>query len=159
MSTPAKAVPVKAVPEGYHTVTPYLVVQGAGKLIDFMKAAFDAQEMFRMPMPDGSIGHAELRIGNSMIMLGEASSQWKALPATLQLYLEDVDAVYARAVAAGGTPVSEPANQFYGDRRGGVKDMCGNFWWVATHIEDVSEEEIDRKSTRLNSSHLGISYA
>src|ERR1035437_4172950 len=85
MSTPAKAVPVKAVPEGYHTVTPYLVVQGAGKLIDFMKAPFDAQEMFRMPMPDGSIGHAELRIGNSMIMLGEASSQWKAMPATATL--------------------------------------------------------------------------
>ena len=79
MSTPAKAVPVKAVPEGYHTVTPYLVVQGAGKLIDFMKAAFGAQEMFRMPMPDGSVGHAELRIGNSMIMLGEARDQFKAM--------------------------------------------------------------------------------
>ena len=120
-------------------------MQGAGKLIDFMKAAFDAREIFRMPMPDGSIGHAELRIGNSMIMLGEASGQWKAMPATLQLYLEDVDAVYARAVAAGGTPIAEPANQFYGDRRGGVRDMCGNNWWVATHVEDVSAEEMKRR--------------
>jgi PhnB protein len=153
MSTPAKAVPVKAVPEGYHTVTPYLVVQGAGKLIDFLKAAFDAQENFRMPMPDGSIGHAEVRIGNSMVMLGEARDQWKAMPATLQLYLEDVDAVYARAVAAGATPVAEPTNQFYGDRRGGVQDMCGNNWWMATHIEDVSEEEMKRRMDAAAGGH------
>src|ERR1017187_5907779 len=98
MSTPAKPVPVKAVPEGHHSVTPYLVVQGAGKLIDFMKAAFDAQEIVRMSMPDGSIGHAEMRIGNSMVMIGEARDQWKAMPTSLYLYLEDVDAVYARAV-------------------------------------------------------------
>ena len=145
MSTPAKAVPVKAVPEGYHSVTPYLVVQGVGKLIDFMKAAFDAQEIFRMPMPDGSIGHAEVRIGDSLIMLGEARDQFKAMPTTLNLYLEDVDAAYARALAAGATAVSEPKNQFYGDRSGGVRDMCGNNWYVATHIEDVSEEEMKRR--------------
>ena len=153
MSIPAKAVPVKPIPEGYHTVTPYLVVQGAGKLIDFMKAAFNAQEMFRMPMPDGSIGHAEMRIGNSAIMLGEANDQHKAMPPCLQLYLEDVDAVYARAVAAGATPVAEPANQFYGDRRGGVQDMCGNYWWMATHIEDVSEEEMKRRMEAAAGGH------
>jgi PhnB protein len=153
MSTSAKAVPVKAVPEGYHSVTPYLVVQGAGKLIDFMKAAFDAQEIFRMPMPDGSIGHAEMRIGNSMIMIGEARDQFKAMPATLQLYLEDVDAVYARAVAAGGTAVAEPKNQFYGDRSGAVQDMCGNFWWVATHVEDVSKEEMKRRMEAAAGGH------
>src|ERR1039457_4543014 len=153
MSTPAKAVPVKPIPEGHHSVTPYLVVQGAGKLIDFMKAAFDAQETVRMSMPDGSIGHAELRIGNSMIMLGEARDQWKAMPTSLYLYLEDVDAVYARAVAAGGTPVSEPTNQFYGDRSGSVQDMCGNFWWVATHIEDVSEEEMKRRMDGAGGGH------
>ena len=137
--------PVRAVPEGYHTVTPYLVVQGAGKLIDFMKAAFDAQEIVRMSMPDGSIGHAEMRIGDSMVMLGEARDQWKAMPTSLYLYLEDVDAVYARALAAGATAISEPKNQFYGDRSGAVQDMCGNFWWVATHIDDVSEEEMKRR--------------
>ena len=145
MSTPARAVPVNPIPEGYHTVTPYLVVQGAGKLIDFMKAAFGAQEIVRMLQPDGSIGHTEMRIGDSMVMLGEARDQWKAMPTTLYLYLENVDAVYARALAAGATPVSEPKNQFYGDRSGAVQDMCGNFWWMATHVEDVSEEEMKRR--------------
>jgi PhnB protein len=120
-------------------------VQGAGKLIDFMKAAFDAQEIVRMSMPDGSIGHAEMRIGNSMVMIGEARDQFRAMPTTLNLYLEDVDAAYARALAAGATAVSEPKNQFYGDRSGGVRDMCGNNWYVATHIEDVSEEEMKRR--------------
>ena len=153
MSTPAKAVPVKPIPEGYHTVTPYLVVQGVGRLIDFMKAAFDAQEIFRMPMPDGSIGHAEVRIGDSLIMLGEARDQFKAMPTTLNLYLEDVDAAYARALAAGATAVSEPKNQFYGDRSGGVRDMCGNHWYVATHIEDVSEEEMKRRMDASGGGH------
>ena len=153
MSTPAKAVPVKAVPEGYHTVTPYLVVQGAGKLIDFMKAAFGAQEIVLMPMPDGSIGHAELRIGNSMIMIGEARDQWKAMPTSLYLYLEDVDAVYARALAAGATAISEPKNQFYGDRSGAVLDLCGNFWWMATHVEDVSDEEMKRRMAAAAGGH------
>jgi uncharacterized glyoxalase superfamily protein PhnB len=120
-------------------------VQGAGKLIDFMKAAFGAQEIVRMLQPDGSIGHTEMRIGDSMVMLGEARDQWKAMPTTLYLYLENVDAVYARALAAGATPVSEPKNQFYGDRSGAVQDMCGNFWWMATHVEDVSEEEMKRR--------------
>jgi PhnB protein len=153
MSTPAKPVPVKAVPEGHHSVTPYLVVQGAGKLIDFMKAAFDAQEIVRMSMPDGSIGHAEMRIGNSMVMIGEVRDQWKSMPTSLYLYLEDVDAVYARALAAGATAISEPKNQFYGDRSGAVQDMCGNFWWVATHVEDVSEEEMKRRMEAAAGGH------
>ena len=89
--------PVKAVPEGYHSVTPYLIVEGAEKLIDFLKAAFGAQENVRMLQPDGSIGHTEIRIGDSFIMLSDAQAQWKAMPTTLYLYLEDVDAAYARA--------------------------------------------------------------
>ena len=145
--------PVKAVPEGHHSVTPYLVVQGAGKLIDFMKAAFDAQEVSRMSMPDGSIGHAEMRIGDSMVMLGEARDQWKAMPTSLYLYLEGVDAVYARALAAGATVVSEPKDQFYGDRSGAVLDMCGNFWWMATHVEDVSEEEMKHRMEAARGGH------
>ena len=153
MSTQAKAVPVKAIPEGYHSVTPYLVVQGAGKLIDFMKAAFGAREMFRMPGPDGKIGHAEMRVGNSMVMLADAQGPWKAMPTTLQLYVEDVDAVYARAIAAGGTSLSEPTDQFYGDRRGGVQDICGNSWWVATHIEDVSMDEMQRRQEAAAGGH------
>ena len=145
--------PVKAVPEGHHSVTPYLVVQGAGKLIDFMKAAFDAQEVSRMSMPDGSIGHAEMRIGNSMVMIGEARDQWKAMPTTLYLYLEDVDAAYVRALAAGATVVMEPKDQFYGDRSGGVQDMCGNFWWMATRVEDLSEDEVRRRHEAARGGH------
>jgi uncharacterized glyoxalase superfamily protein PhnB len=128
-------------------------VQGAGKLIDFMKAAFGAQEIVRMLQPDGSIGHTEMRIGDSMVMLGEARDQWKAMPTTLYLYLEDVDAVYACALAAGATPVSEPKDQFYGDRSGAVQDMCGNFWWLATHVEDVSEEEMKRRQEAAGGGH------
>jgi PhnB protein len=137
--------PIKAVPEGYHSVTPYLTVQGAAKLIDFLKAAFGAQEIVRMPHPDGTIGHTEMRIGDSVVMLSEARDHCKAMPTTLYLYLDDVDAAYARALAAGATPVAEPEDKFYGDRSGGVQDMCGNFWWVATHVEDLSEDELKRR--------------
>jgi PhnB protein len=114
-------------------------------MIDFLKAAFDAREVFRMQQPDGRIGHAEMRIGDSVVMLADANDRFNARPTTLQLYLEDVDAAYARALAAGATPISEPTNQFYGDRRGGVQDMCGNSWFVATHVEDVSPEEMKRR--------------
>ena len=124
--------PVKAVPEGYHSVTPYLVVQGAGKLIDFMGG-----------VADGTVGHTEMRIGDSVIMLSEARDQWKAMPATLHLYVEDI-AAYARAPAAGATVVAEPRTSPTGDRSGGGR-QCGNFWWVATRIEDLSEEELKRR--------------
>jgi PhnB protein len=136
---------VKAIPEGYHSVTPYLVVVGAGKLIEFLKATFGAKEVLRMPGPGGTVGHAEMRVGDSVVMLADATEQWKAMPGKLQVYLEDVDAAYARALAAGATPILEPKDQFYGDRRGGVKDACGNEWWVATHVEDVPEEELIRR--------------
>jgi len=145
--------PVKAVPEGYHSITPYLVVQSAEKLIDFLKAAFGARETVRLLQPDGSIGHTEMRIGDSVLMLSEARAQWKAMPATLYLYLEDVDAAYARALAAGATGVAEPKDQFYGDRSGGVQDMCGNFWWVATRTEDLSEEELKRRHQTALAGH------
>ena len=145
--------PVKAVPEGHHTITPYLVVEGAEKLIDFLKAAFGAREIGRMLHPDGSIGHSEMRIGDSVLMLSEARAQWKAMPTTLYLYLEDVDAAYARALAAGATAIAEPKNQFYGDRSGGVQDMCGNFWWVATHVEDLSDEELKRRHEAARGGH------
>jgi PhnB protein len=137
---------VKAIPDGYHAVTPYLVVQGAAKLIDFLKQAFDAQETFRMPMPDGTIMHAEVKIGDSMMMMGEASEQWKPMPAALYLYVTDADAVYKRALQAGATSIMEPADQFYGDRHGGVKDPSGNMWWIATHKEDVAPEELKKRA-------------
>jgi uncharacterized glyoxalase superfamily protein PhnB len=137
---------VKAIPEGYHAITPYLVATGASKLVDFLKQAFDAQEIFRMPAPDGSIMHAEIKIGDAMVMLGEASEQWKPMPCALCLYVQDADAVYRRALQAGATSLMEPTDQFYGDRQGGVKDPSGNTWWIATHKEDVSPEELKRRS-------------
>lgn len=137
---------VKPIPEGHHSVTPYLVVPGVAKLIDFLKQAFGAQETERMARPDGTIMHAEVRIGDSMIMMGESSEQYKPMPAAIYLYVEDVDATYKRAVQAGGISQSEPADQFYGDRHGSVKDPSGNLWWIATHKEDVSREEMARRA-------------
>ena len=136
----------KPIPEGFHTITPYLVVQGVSKLIDFLKQAFDAKEIHRTAMPDGTVMHAEVKIGDSPVMMGEARGDYAAMPACLYLYVTDVDAVYKRAVQAGGKSVAEPKDQFYGDRSGGVKDFCGNQWWIATHQEDVSAEEIARRA-------------
>jgi len=137
---------VNPIPEGYHTVTPYIVVEGAAKLIDFLKQAFGAEETFRMPMPDGKIGHAELRIGDSIIMMGDAGPEHPPMPTMLHLYVKDADAVYKRALQAGATSLREPADQFYGDRSGGVKDPVGNQWWIATHKEDVPPEELARRA-------------
>jgi uncharacterized glyoxalase superfamily protein PhnB len=140
---------VKPIPEGHHTVTPYLVVQDAAQLIEFMKQAFLAEEILRMAQPDGVIGHAEVRIGDSRVMLGEARGEYKPMPAMLHLYVEDADAVYRRALQAGATSLREPVDEFYGDRIGGVKDRFGNQWWIATHIEDVSPEELARREAAL----------
>ncbi len=128
---------VKAVPEGHPTVSPYIVViSGVDKLIDFTKKVFGAQEVHVSKRPDGSVMHAEIRIGNSIVMMGQ-SPEGKQFPAMLHLYLEDVDGVYRRAIEAGAKPVREPADQPYGDRTGGVEDAFGNQWWIATHIQDV----------------------
>ena len=137
---------VKPVPDGYHTVTPYLVVRGVTDLIHFLQRAFDAREISRTRLPDGSIMYAEVRIGDSLIMLGEAAENTPPMPAMLHLYLEDTDAAYRRALAAGATSLREPEDQFYGDRTAGVQDAFGNQWWLATHIEDVSAEEIQRRA-------------
>jgi len=136
---------VKPIPDGYHTVTPYLAVHGAAQLIDFLRQAFDAQERERHSMPDGSIMHAEVKIGDSVIMLSEAAGEWKPMPAMIHLYVNDCDAVYKKAIKAGATSVREPANQFYGDRSGGVRDACGNQWWISTHVEDVPPEEMQKR--------------
>jgi PhnB protein len=137
---------VKAIPEGYHTVTPYLVVQGVPKLIEFLQRAFDAKEVHRTTMPDGTIMHAEVQIGDSRVMMGEARGPMTPIPAMLYLYVPDCDAVYARAIRAGGTSIAAPANQFYGDRSGAVRDAAGNHWWIGTHIEDVPAEELGRRA-------------
>ena len=136
---------VKPIPDGYHTVTPYLTVEGVAKLIDFVKHAFGATEVERMARPDGTIGHAEVRIGDSIIMMGEATAQWKPMPGTIYLYVDDTDTTYKRALQAGATSLMAPADQFYGDRNAGVKDASGNVWWIATHKEDVSREELTKR--------------
>ena len=122
----------KPVPDGYRTVTPYLGVDGAPGLIEFMKQVFGAEETFRMAMPDGTVGHAEVRIGDSMIMVGDAG-ECKPM---LHLYVDDIDAAYKRALQAGATTVREPADQTHGDRNAQVKDQFGNIWFISTHIRD-----------------------
>ncbi len=126
---------VKPIPDGYHTVTPYLIVREAAQLIEFVKQAFEATETFRGTGSAGGI-HAEVRIGDSMMMIGGGGSS-QPFPATLHLYVNDVDAVYARTLQAGATSIMEPADQPYGDRMAGAKDAFGNVWYIATHIEDV----------------------
>jgi len=140
---------VKPIPEGYHTVTPYLVVEGAAKLIDFVKAALGAEERMRMAQPDGTIMHAEVAIGDSVIMLADAGGENQPMPAMIHLYVEDADAAYQRALQAGAISLREPADQFYGDRSAGVRDAFGNQWWLATHIEDVSPEEMAKRSAAM----------
>jgi uncharacterized glyoxalase superfamily protein PhnB len=137
---------VKARPDGYHSITPYLVVDGAARLIDFLVQAFGAEEVERFAAPGNRVGHAELRIGDSVVMLGDARPEHPAMQAMLYLYVDDVDATYQIALSSGAQSVQPPQDQFYGDRSGGVKDPCGNVWYIATHIEDVSPVELKRRA-------------
>jgi uncharacterized glyoxalase superfamily protein PhnB len=127
----------QSISAGYHTVTPYLVAPEAARLIDFMKAAFGAQELQRHTQPDGAIRHAEVKIGDSVVILSEAMDEWPPMPAMLHVYVEDVDRVYRQALEAGATSLREPADQPYGDRSGGVADPAGNQWWLATPISEA----------------------
>jgi PhnB protein len=137
---------VKPIPDGYHTVTPYLTIDDPDAVMLFLKDAFGAQETYAMRDDNGKIRHAEAKIGDSMVMMGRAHDQWKSRPANFYIYVEDVDAVYKKAIAAGATSINEPETQFYGDRHGGVTDSQGNNWWIATHVEDVSSEELERRA-------------
>jgi PhnB protein len=137
--------PVDPIPEGYSVVTPYLVVHDAPGLMKFVEQAFGGRERMRMTGPDGSIRHGEFDIGNARVMVAEASKEFPPIPAMLHVYVEDVDAVYERALGAGAESLAEPADQFYGDRMAGVRDVFGNQWWLATHFEDVSAEEAERR--------------
>jgi uncharacterized glyoxalase superfamily protein PhnB len=139
---------VQAIPEGFQTLTAYLLVADADKEIAFLKAAFDARTIHVSRLPDGSVMHATLKIGTSMLMMGQVRDTMKPIPAMLYMYVEDVDAVYQRALAYGAQSIHEPADQLYGDRSGGVVSSNGIQWWIGTHIEDVSEEELQRRSTR-----------
>ena len=138
---------VKPIPEGYHTVTPYLVVDDVERLLSFLKEGLGAIETHPiMRRPDGKVMHAEVKVGDSHIMMGEPMKPSDLRPATLYLYVADTDVVYNRAMKAGGESVMTPANQFYGDRNAGVRDPTGNVWWIATHVEDVTPKELMRRA-------------
>ena len=135
---------VKPVPDGFHTVTPFLSAKGADKLVDFLKRALGAEEIMRMPGPGGVVMHAEVNIGNSRLMISEAM-QTPPAAGSFYLYLNDVDAMYKRAVAAGAKSEREPKDEFWGDRTAMVKDPFGNSWSLATHTEDVPPEEMGKR--------------
>lgn len=143
---------VKPIPDGYHTATPYLVVNGAARAIEFYKQAFGAQELFRMGGPDGKIGHAEIRIGDSPIMLSDEMMGNKSpdslggSPGGIFLYVEDVDGVFDQAVKAGAKEEMRPMDMFWGDRFGSLIDPFGHRWSLATHVEDVAPEEMEKRS-------------
>ena len=153
----SKTTKVKAIPDGYHSITPYLVMDGAARAIDFYKRAFEAQEIMRMPAPNDRIGHAELRIGDSVVMLADEHPEMDARgpghyggsPVTLLLYVPDVDKQFKQALDAGATEVRPVADQFYGDRSGTLKDPFGHNWHLSTHKEDVSLEEIARRMASM----------
>ncbi len=144
----------QAIPQGYATATPYLIVKGAAEAIDFYKRAFNATEQFRMADPTGGVAHAEIKIGNSVIMLadehpdmgyrGPRSLGGSAV--SIMLYVDDVDAVFERAVKAGAKPQRAVANQFYGDRSGTLEDPFGHVWTISTHVEDVAPDEMKRRA-------------
>lgn len=146
--------PTKAIPEGYHTATPYLVVRNAAQAIEFYKKAFNAQELMRFATPDGKIGHAELRIGDSNVFVADESPQMpNKSPQTLggctggvMLYVDDVDTTYQRAVDAGGKTQMPVADMFWGDRYGSLIDPYGHVWSVATHKEDVAPGEMEKRA-------------
>ena len=145
---------VKPIPEGYHTVTPYLIINGAARALEFYQQAFGATEVYRMTDKSGRVGHAEIKIGDSHIMLADEHPEIGARspqafggsPISLALYVEDVDALVKQAVAAGGKLIRPVADQFYGDRTGGVEDPFGHVWYIATHVEDVAPEELERRA-------------
>jgi uncharacterized glyoxalase superfamily protein PhnB len=136
---------VKPIPDGYHTVTPSLNVQGVAKLIGYLKAAFGAEETFLMPGPGGAILHAEVRIGDSVVMLSDAVRQ-APMPGSMFLYVTDVDTAYHRAISAGGKSLMPPANMFWGDRLCRIQDPCENVWAIATHVEDVPPDEMPSRA-------------
>ena len=146
--------PVKAIPDGYHAATPYLIIQGAASAIEFYKKAFGATELMRLAQPDGRIGHAEIKIGDSPIMLADeypemgyrSPQSLGGSPVSILLYVENVDALFDQAVAAGGKVTRPVKDQFYGDRSGTLSDPFGHVWTIATHKEDLSPDEIQNRA-------------
>ena len=149
--------PVKPIPDGYHTATPYLIIKGAADAIEYYKQVFGATELFRVPGPGGVLMHAEIKIGDSIIMLADEFPQMDALspktiggsPVGLMLYLANVDEVFHRAITAGAKEIRPLQNQFYGDRSGTVEDPFGHKWTIATHVEDLTPAEIEQRMAAM----------
>ena len=129
-----KTIETKPVKKAYPTIVPYLMVEGAAKLMDFLKHAFNAEEVQCQLMPDGAVTHAEMRIGDSMVMVSDAKAEYPAMPTMIFMYLDDCDKYYEQALEAGATSIREPNNEEYGDRMSGVRDFAGNQWWIASAI-------------------------
>ena len=142
---PPDTSPAPGVPPGYHAVTPWVISRDTARLIEFTKQAFGAAELARIPGPAGGIGHAEVRIGDSVVMMFDAPGGWPDTPAFLRLYVEDGDTAYQRALQAGAAPVTEMTTLFFGDRVGRVRDPLGNIWWIQAHVEDVDPAELARR--------------
>ncbi|EFH84614.1 VOC family protein [Ktedonobacter racemifer] len=147
---------VQPIPEGYSTVTPWIVTRDTARLLDFMKQAFGAEELGRVYNEDGSIGHAEARIGDAIVMAFDEKEEWPDTPCFLRLFVPDGDALYQRALAAGATSVTEITSMFWGDRGGRVRDPLGNIWWIQTHVENVAPEEMEKRA-REKEIHTSIS--
>lgn len=139
---------VSPIPAEYGSITPYLVIPRCAEAIEFYKRAFAATEVMRMPMPDGSVAHAELKIGDAIVMLSSGGPDWPATASLICLYVEDCDAVFARAVEAGATVLTPLSDQFYGDRSGSVQDPFGQRWSIMTHKEDLTPEELEARMTQ-----------
>ena len=137
---------VKPIPEGYHSLTPYVTVSDLLRLVQFTIDAFGATQIENVTDAEGNPRHAEVRIGDSVLMIGQARAEWQPRPGTLYLYVEDTHATYRRALDAGAKSLMEPATQFYGDVNAGVEDPLGNWWWIATRVENVSPEELNRRA-------------
>ncbi len=146
--------PVSPIPEGYHSVTPYLILKNAADAIEFYKKAFGAVELLRMAAPGGKIGHAEIKIGDSPVMLSDeypdmgfkGPESLGGTPVSLMIYVDDVDKIFPQAIAAGGKEVRPLQNQFYGDRSGTLTDPFGHVWTISTHVEDIPEEELAKRA-------------
>jgi PhnB protein len=132
-------------PDDHQNVIPYIHVNGAARLVAFMKEVFDAKEIAVYSRPDGTVGHAAVRIGDSVVELADGGQEWPAMPCALQVYVSDTDAAYHRALKAGAASLIPPVDQFYGDRTASVRDPFGNNWYIATQIEVVSKEEVDKR--------------
>lgn len=137
---------IKPKPDGYHTITPYLIVEGANQLLEFIENVFGGEATFKMQDDTGRLNHADVKIGDANLMLAETCEEWEPTRTMLYVYVENTDAIYQKALDAGAESVKEPKDQFYGDRSASVKDPFGNVWGIATHIEDVSEEEIQKRA-------------